>query len=249
MRVGLGQGGTTDSLDPQTYTDIYMIGVGFATHSTLTEISPEGELIGDVAESWEGSADAATWTFRLRQGVTFTDGKDLTAEDVMVSIDHHRGEDSKSAAKDVVAPITEMSAPDPLTVVFTLNGPNADFPYLMADYHLLMMPAKDGKANWEDYVGTGAYTLVEHEPGVRSLMKRRDDYWKEGRGHFDEIEQLVILDPAARQNAVASGEVDLINRVDLKTVHLLARRPGIKIQEVTGYLHYTTPMLDQHGAL
>ncbi len=52
LRAGLGEGATTDSLDPQTYTDIYMISVGFATHNTLTEISPDGALVGDAAETW-----------------------------------------------------------------------------------------------------------------------------------------------------------------------------------------------------
>ncbi|MEM6421261.1 MAG: ABC transporter substrate-binding protein, partial [Pseudomonadota bacterium] len=223
LRVALAEGSTSDSLDPQTYTDIYMISVGFATHSTLTEISPAGDLVGDAAESWEGSADASAWTFRIRDGVTFSDGRALTAEDVIASIEHHRGEDSKSAAKDLVTPISEMKKVDDKTVTFVLNGPNADFPYLMADYHLLLMPATEsGKADWENYVGTGGYVLESFEPGVRTVMKRRDDYWKEGRAHFDELELLYVADAAARQNAVATGEVDFMSRVDLKTVNLLA---------------------------
>ena len=237
LRAGIAEGGTTDTLDPQSYTDIFMISVGFATHSTLTEINPAGDLTGDAAESWEGSSDASTWTFRLRKGVTFSDGKSLTADDVIASINHHRGEESKSAAKDVVAPIQEMRKDGDDTVVFVLNGPNADFPYLMADYHLLLMPAKDGKANWRDYVGTGGYT------GVRARMVRRNDYWKADRAHFDAIELTVIADSTARQNAVATGAVDLISRCDLKTVHLLARRPGVRVEEATGFLHYTTPMI------
>ncbi|MEO0820679.1 MAG: ABC transporter substrate-binding protein [Pseudomonadota bacterium] len=243
LRVALAEGSTSDSLDPQTYTDIYMISVGFATHSTLTEIAPDGELVGDAAESWEGASDAATWTFRLRDGITFSDGKKVTAEDVMASIDHHRGEESKSAAKDVVGPIKDMSAPDEKTVVFTLDGPNADFPYLMADYHLLIMPAEGSGVNWQDYVGSGGYVLESFEPGVRTVLKRRDDYWKEGRAHFDELEILYVADAAARQNAVATGEVDLMSRADLKTVHLLGRRPGVRVEEATGFLHYTAPML------
>ncbi len=63
LRAGLAEGGTTDSLDPQTYTDIYMMSVGFASHNTLTEISPAGELVGDVAESWEASHVAKSGSF------------------------------------------------------------------------------------------------------------------------------------------------------------------------------------------
>ena len=242
LRAGLAEGATSDSLDPQTYTDIYMISVGFATHNTLTEINPEGELVGDAAEGWEASDDAKEWTFKLRKGIEFSNGKTMTAEDVIVSLDHHRGEDSKSAAKSNVDPIADMKADGDNAVVFSLKEGNADFPYLMADYHLLIMPAVDGKADWQTYVGTGGYTLESHEPGVRTTLKRNPNYWKDGRAHLDEIELLVIADVNARQNAVATGNVDVISRCDLKTVHLLGRQPGVKVEEATGFLHYTAPM-------
>jgi ABC-type dipeptide transport system, periplasmic component len=201
LRAALAEGATSDSLDPATYTDIYMISVGFATHSTLTEIAPNGELVGDVAASWEGADAARTWVFRLRPEATFSSGAKVTAEDVIASINHHRGEESKSAAKDIVDPITEIRADDAETVIFTLAGPNADFPYLMADYHLLIMPANaDGTANWRDYVGSGGYVMESFDPGVRTFLTKRDDYWKEGRGWFDELEILYIPDVAARQN-------------------------------------------------
>ena len=243
LRAGLAEGATSDSLDPQTYTDIYMISVGFATHNTLTEINPAGELVGDAAESWEASADAATWTFKLRKGIEFSNGKTLTADDVIASLNHHRGEESKSAAKSNVDPIENMKADGDDTVVIELSAGNADFPYLMADYHLLLMPAEEGKADWENFIGTGGYTLEAFEPGVRTTLKRNPNYWKEDRAHFDELELLVVADVNARQNAVATGDVDVISRCDLKTVHLLSRRPGVRVEEATGFLHYTAPMI------
>lgn len=244
LRAAIAEGGTTDSLDPSTYTDLYMMSVGFATHSTLTEIAPDGKLVGDAAESFEPSEGGKVWTFKIRKECSFSDGKTLTAEDVIGSIKHHQGEDSKSAAKDIVTPIEDMKADGDKTVVFTLAAPNADFPYLLADYHLLMMPVgEDGKPNWKDYVGTGGYVLKEFEPGVRTFLTRRDDYWKDNRAHFDELEILVVADVSARQNALATGDADVMSRVDLKTVDLLKRRPGIRVEESTGFLHYTTPMI------
>ncbi|MEM1384470.1 MAG: ABC transporter substrate-binding protein [Pseudomonadota bacterium] len=243
LRVGLAQGSTTDNLDPQTYTDTFMLSVGFGTHGSLTEISPAGELVGDLAESWEASADAKSWTFRIRKGVEFSDGKTLDADDVIASINHHRGEDSKSAAKSNVAPIAEMKKLDANTVRFELGSGNADFPYLMADYHLIIMPAVDGKADWENYIGTGGYVLENFEPGIRAALTRNPNYWKSGRAHVDRVELTVIADPAARQNALITGEIDAMSRVDLKTERLLARTPGVNIQESTGFLHYTAPMI------
>ncbi len=243
LRVGLADGSTTDTLDPQTYTGAFMLCLGFATHSTLTELSPEGELVGDAAEGWEASKDAATWTFKLRKGVTFSDGKPMTAEDVIGSLAYHGGEDSKSGAKEILDRIAEMKQDGDDAIVFKLAGGNADFAYLMADYHLLIMPLKDGKPDWQGYVGTGGYVLESFEPGVRAALKRNPNYWKENRAHLDEVEIIGIADAAARQNALITGEVDLINRCDLKTVQLLARAPGLRIEEATGLLHYTAPMI------
>ena len=243
LRVGLAEGATSDSLDPQTYTDTFMMSLGFGSHNTLTEINPAGELVGDVAESWEASVDAATWRFKLRKGIEFSNGKTMTAEDVIASINHHRGKDSKSAAKSNVDPIESMDMDGPNTVVFKLKSGNADFPYLMVDYHLLIMPAVDGKADWKNYIGTGGYVLENFEPGVGAFMKRNPNYWKADRAHFDEVELTTISDFSARQTALVSKQVDVISRCDRKTVNLLARRPGINIAETTGFLHYTVPMI------
>jgi peptide/nickel transport system substrate-binding protein len=241
LRIGMNHGSTTDSLDPATYTDTYMMTVGFSTHNTLTEILPGGDVGGDLAESWESSPDAKVWRFKLRNGVEFHNGKTLAVEDVIASLNHHRGEESKSPGKAIVEQIAELKA-DGNVVEITLNEGNADYPYLLVDYHLLIMPAVDGKIDWQEYQGTGGYILESHEPGVRSLLKRAPNYWKEGRAHVDAVEMLTIADTNARQNALTTGEVDVINAVDFKTAHLLARQSGLRLEEVTGYLHYTAPM-------
>lgn len=245
-RVAMSEGSTQDSLNPWSYTGIYMLSVGLATHSTLTEIAPNGDLVGDAAKSWEGSNGAQTWTFQLRPEVTFSDGSKVTADEVITSIKHHAGEDSGSGMSATANLIKEFRKDGDHTVIFDLVGPNADFPYLMADYHFIIMPiGDDGKANWQDYIGSGGYIMEDHDPGVRTLLKRRDDYWKEGRAWFDEIEMLNVGDVSARQNALQTGEVDIMNRVDLKTVNLLGRNPKIKIEEETGFMHYTFPMNTQ----
>lgn len=243
LRMGIAEGSTTDTLDPATYTTMSNIAYAFATHGTLTEIAPTGELVGDLAESMEASADAKTWTFRLRSGVEFSDGKPLVAEDVIASLDHHRGEDSKSGVKSLVSPIVEMKKLDDLTVAIELETGNADFPYLMADYHLIIMPAVDGKANWQDYIGTGGYILQDFDPGVRVFLTKNPNYWKPDRAHFDEIELLILTDSGARQNALLTGDVDAISRVDRKTISLMSRRKDVRVEQTTGFLHYTAPMI------
>lgn len=243
LRAGIAHGQTTDSLDPGTWENGFILAVGFSLYNYLTEVDTDGSLKGELAESWEASEDASTWTFNLRPGITFHDGRSLTAKDVIASINFHRGEASTSAAKPIVAPIVDLKADGDMRVVFSLEAGNADFPFILSDYHLPIVPAKDdGGIDWQSGVGTGPFTLVNLDPGVRFDAERNPNYWKEGRGHFDAVELLSIVDPTARTNAFTSGEVDMIDRIDLKTVGLMRRRPGVNIHSVAGTRHYTFPM-------
>ena len=245
FRMGLTGGATSDDLDPATTLDSYMINVNYGQlRNCLTEIAPDGSLIGELAESWEPSADAASWTFKIRKGVEFHNGKTLDSNDVAASISHHLGEESKSAAKGIIAAIEDVKIDDANTVTFELSGGSADFPYLMSDYHLGICPANaDGSIDWQSGIGTGGYSLVSFEPGVRTLTKRNPNYWKEGNAHFDEIESLYIADVTARTAALQTGQIDAMSNVDLKTVHLLKRSQDIVVFDTTGNQHLTLPML------
>ena len=241
-RMGIGHGSTTDSYDPATYENGFATNLVFTHMNHLTEVSNDGSLVPELAESWEPSSDAATWTFKIRKGVEFHNGKTLDAGDVLASINHHRGKDTKSGAKGILKSIEAIKQDGNDTIVFSLDAGNADFPFLVSDYHLAIFPAKDGKADWQNGVGTGPYVAKSYEPGVRAFLTKNPNYWKSGRGHFDEVELLSIIDGNARQNALTTGEVDAIDRVDTKTVRLLARVKGVNILESTGTLHYTLPM-------
>ncbi len=139
--------------------------------------------------------------------------------------------------------MTSIEAKDDKTVVFTLDAGNADFPFLLSDYHLPIGKAgDDGKVDWSKWNGSGSYVLENWEPGVRADLKRWDDNWRSDRGWFDRIEMLAIIDPVARQNALMTGAVDAIDRVDIKTVELLKRNPNITIAALDGNQHFTFPM-------
>ncbi len=241
LRQGIGHGSTTDSFDPGTFENGFSQNMVYTYANHLTEVDNEGNLIPELAESYESSPDAKIWTFKLRQGVEFHNGKTMTADDVLASFNFHRGKDSKSAAKGLLSSIESIKK-DGNNVVFTLKTGSADFPFIVSDYHLPILPEKDGKMDWGSAIGTGGYSLVNFEPGVRAQFKRNPNYWKDGRAHFDEIENLVLLDTTARQNAIMNGDVDVSNKIDPRTVKLLKRVPSLKILEATGTLHYTFPM-------
>ena len=242
LRLGMGAGNTTDSYDPATWDNQFVQVFAAARCGYLTEVAADGSVVGEVAESWEPSADAKTWRFQLRPGVTFHSGKAVAAEDVIASIAYHRGEDSTSAAKPIVDPITDMRADGPDAVVFTLASGNADFAFIMSDFHLAILPAVDGAIDPTTSDGCGGYVVDAFEPGVAASLTRYPDYWKPDAAWFDGIEMIAILDGAARQNALIGGEVDAIDRVDFNTVRLLERAPGIEVLATDGTQHYVFPM-------
>jgi peptide/nickel transport system substrate-binding protein len=245
LRLGMAGGSTTDSLDPATMTDAMTYNINWQLRNCLVEVDNKGNPMPELAESWESSADATKWTFKLRKGVEFHNAKTMNAEDVTFSINWHRGKDSRSAAKGIVDPIADIRTDDDYTLVFTLKEGNADFPYILSDPHLTIVPAGTRGADWDKGLGTGGYTLVEWEPGFRALTKRNPNYWKEGRAHFDEVETIGIADVTARMTALNTGQIDALNRFDLKLIHLLKRVTGIQIINVTGTRHYSIPMLTE----
>lgn len=242
LKIGVAGGATTDTLLPGSLNDDGGRIVSWAYRSSLTEVDATGNLRGDLAESWEASADAKTWIITLRKGVTFHGGKSLTAEDVVASMNFHRGENTKSAAKALLDQVADIKTDGSDKIVFVLKSGNADFGVVLSDYNLLIVPSKDGIADVANRDGTGGYVLEEYEPGLRAVLKRNPDAWKTGRAHLDSAEILYIADTTARMNALMAGEIQVINRADLKTLDLLKQSAGVKVEEVTGTQHYTMPM-------
>jgi len=246
LKVGIAHGSTTETYDPATIESGFQAAMSRSMTNTLTEIDADNQVIPCLAESWDSTPDASTWTFKLRKGVEFHNGKSLTAKDVIASINYHRGQDSKSSVKPLTDPIENLKADGDHTIVFELKGGNADFPFSLDTEGFAIYPAaKDGSLDWKPGIATGAYILKNFEPGVQAFFVRNPNYWKAGRGHFDEVELHAILDTPARTTALISGAVDVIDQVDLKSVHLLERREGIHVEETSGPLHYTFPMLSK----
>jgi peptide/nickel transport system substrate-binding protein len=240
-KCAMGHGQTTDSLDPATWTNGFTFHFGKSIFAApLVQVNSKNEAIPHVAESFEPSEGAQKWVFKIRKGVTFHNGKDLTADDVVATLNYHIGPDSKSPAKAVLSSITGVKADGPDTVIFDLKGGNADFPFLLTDYHLGMYPSEDGKIQWEKGIGAGPYVLKSFEPGVKLTAERNPNYFKDT--WFDAVEMLAIVDVAARTNAYLSGEVQYINRADLKTIDMLKNAPDTALYNVSGFAHYTAPM-------
>ncbi len=232
LRLGMEGGSASDSLDPRTYADSIPIAYSLMIWNCLVEVDSKGNATGELAENWTSKPGATEWTFNLRKGITFGSGKTLDADDVIYSINLHRGE-TKSPAKGILEPIKEMKKTSPNQIQITLAAGNADLPFIFSDYHLIIVPA--GTTDFQKADGTGAFTLTEWQPGVRIVTKRKSgNYWKPNRGNFDSVELRYIGDAAARTQALVTGQVDAVNRLDPKTVALLSKNKAVTISRTKG---------------
>ncbi|ESX56931.1 ABC transporter substrate-binding protein [Mesorhizobium sp. C416B] len=236
LKAGMVGGATTDSLDPAVWTSNVPTFLGRHWAEQLVEVSPSGKVEPALAEAFSSSPDAMVWTFKIRKGVQFHDGKEMTPADVVATLERHSDAKSKSGALGLLGAIDKISAVNQ-DVVISLKAPNADFPYLMADYHLMIQP-NGGKDNPTAGIGTGPYHFTVNEPGVRHVGERFANYWRTDRGFADRIEIIIINDSSARMAALQGGIVDIVNRVEPKVVDLIKRAPGVTIRDVAGRGHY-----------
>lgn len=240
IQAGLSGGESTNSLDPASFLTQVPQNFGRMWGDTLVEVSAEGEVVNRLAESIDSSTDAKTWHFKIRKDVEFHNGKTLTAQDVLKTMERHSGEDTKSGALGIMRGIESMSA-DGDTFTVNLNGPNADLPYLLSDYHLIIQP--DGGMESPDAgIGTGPYKITVNEPGVRHGGEKFANHWDSERGHADQVEIIVLNDATARTAALQGGQVHVINRVEPKIADLMKRVPGIEVRSVSGRGHYVFVM-------
>lgn len=246
LKIGTASGSTTDNHDPGLFADTFMAITGVALNGYLMVTSVDGNPMPSLAESIEASPDAKIWTVKLRRNVEFHNGKTVTVDDVIDSINHHRKKDTTSKATGVVEPIADIKPDGKDHIVFTLKGGNADFPFTLADYHLAILPSRGGIDPFSG-VGAGPYQVEDFEPGLKMTMSKYANYWDPDYGHVDSAEALVLRDVSARIDAVASGLVDVIDRPDLRTIHLLKRNRNLDIIATTGTQHYSMPMITNHA--
>lgn len=236
LRAGMQGGESTNSLDPALAASEVPFAINMLWGEMLVDVAATGEIEYRIAEEISANSTADEWKFKIRKGVEFHNGKTVTAEDVVATMRRHTDEKSQSGALGIVQGITEMTAEGDMVTMKLASG-SADFPYLMADYHLIIQP-NGGFDNPAEGVGAGPYKVAVHEPGVRHGFEKFANHWNPDVGHADQVEILVINDSTARAAALQSGQVHMINRVDPKIAGLLSRAPGVQVKAVAGRGHY-----------
>jgi peptide/nickel transport system substrate-binding protein len=218
---------TADTLDPAkaSLSTDYVRCCAF--YNRLTFIDKSGTPQMELAESID-SKDAKVWTVKLRKGVTFHDGKTLSAADVVFSLKRHLDPAVGSKVNSIAKQITDVKAADPLTVEITLADPNADLPTILGMHHFMIIA--DGTTDFSKANGTGAFVCQVFEPGVRSVGVRNKNYWKQP-AHLDSFEFFAIPDDTARVNALLSGDIQLAASINPRSMRLVESQPGIVLSK------------------
>ena len=234
IRVAGISSSTADTLDPAKgalstdYTRHYMI------YSGLTQFDEQLNPRPALAESF-ASDDLTVWTFNLRRGVEFHNGKPLTAADVVYSLLRHKDKAVASKVASIAFNIRGVRALTPHQVEVRLAGPNVDFPVILATSHFLIVP--EGTTDFGLAPGCGPYKLKDFVPGVRTIVTRNENYWKPGRPYLDEIELIAITDEMARVNSLLSGDVQLVNAVDPRSIRRIEASGDAAVLEASSGLY------------
>ncbi len=191
-------GGAAAAIDEVVYSNVF---------EGLTRFASDGSIIPGLAESWEISEDGATYTFTLREGVTFHDGEAMTAEDVVFSFDRARAEDTTNAQTALFENIVSVEATDDTTVTITLDGPDGAFLFDMAWGDAVIVDPASAETNATNPVGTGAFRFENWAQGDSVTLVRNDEYWGEPAA-LTNVTFRFISDPNAAFAALMAGDVD-----------------------------------------
>ena len=207
------------SMDPQIQNDTTSEQVVKMLYNTLLKFEDDGTVVGDLAESWSVSEDKLTWTFNLKQGVKFHNGKELTSADVKATFDRAlNAEAGGLRTTEIIKMFTSVEAPDPYTVTITTDAPYGPMESLMCNMSLGIMDADyieqyglDLGTSAEGENGTGPFKVVSWERDQEIVVERFDDYFGTP-AKLQTVVYTIIPEAASRVIALETGEVDVIDK-------------------------------------
>jgi peptide/nickel transport system substrate-binding protein len=238
QRVDLGQGsgnliaaiaGEPDQLDPQKTSAYFSFEVLENVFDTLVEPDENLEMRPALAQSWSVSPDQLTWTFHLRKGVTFQDGSPFTADDVVYS--YRRIIDEKLSNVDKFSAVTDVSAPNPDTVLIRVKQPT---PNLLTNLGGFKGVAIVQRKNVESGqiathpVGTGPFAFASQKSGDSITLTANPTYWG-GRPKVPGVTFRFISEPSTALSALQAGEIDWTDSIPTQRVAQLKNDDSIKL--------------------
>lgn len=212
LRAGHVGGGDAEVLDPAKQLSPIDSARALNLFDGLTAPRPDGTIDYRLAESMTPNADATMWQIKLRPGVTWHNGRPLTADDVLYTFRRNitKGLVGGAILNQVDLKRTRKVSDTELEVGLVRGV--GEFPRYVSTHLLMITPA--GEEKFDPPIGTGPFKFVSWTEGQRSLFTRNPDYWESGKPYVDELEQLSIPDNTARLNALMGGQIDALEFMD-----------------------------------
>jgi peptide/nickel transport system substrate-binding protein len=246
LRVGATGGGAKDSIDahrPTVDTDIMRC---WNLYESLAVRTPDfSELQMLVAESIEAEKSPKTWTVRLKEGVTFHNGKPVTADDVIFSLRRILDPKDPKVGAASIGYVEEkkLKKMDERTVRITLEFANAGFPDDVGQYFNAIVPTDYDPKN---PVGTGPFQYKSFTAGQQSEFTKYADYWEEGKPYVDSLTIIDFPDDTARTNSLLGGQVDVIDNLPAAQLQNVKSNPNLRVlSSKTGAWQPFTMRVDQ----
>lgn len=229
--VVIGMPGDVHSMDPYTLNETINNALNNHLFDTLIETDNNLQPKPGLAESWEVSEDARTWTFHLRKGVVFHNGNPFTVDDVIYSFDRSKDREVGASFVHVLSTVESYEKIDDHTLKVTCKSPNA---LLLAHFKDLLILNKahcEGQGN--DWIalnpnGTGRYKLVEHVRGDRLVLERNEKFWGE-KPVVEKVTFKPITNEGTRTANMLSGAVDLVVNVPVRDVEMLKKNKNVTV--------------------
>jgi peptide/nickel transport system substrate-binding protein len=242
----------TVAVDPTTMYDTGSIAIAQQVAEYLIWVNNDLSLRPVLAEKWSPNTNATVWTFNLRPGVKFQDGKPFGADDVVATMGILLNPKTVSAALSSFQGILSQGGVrkvDDSTVEFHLDGPFADFPYMVAstNYDCLILPSTFKPGTWQsDPVGTGPFKMTKFTPKQGATFVKNPTYWQMGRPYLDGVDVQFIDDTQAEALALQSGSVDVMLSTPYQGSQALFSASGIKVlttpSTMSRFLHMRVDM-------
>ncbi len=227
-----------ENMDPTRTSISASLGLVGPLWDWLTEIDATGKLTPGLALSWEPGEDGKSWTFKLRPGVKFHDGSEMSAEDVQFTLmeGFRRPKAKASRVRQFRKGIKDVQVLDSLTVKIVTARPWPTFPYDMANQPgiegIVLPKAYIKKVGWDGFaqkpVGTGAYKFVKHEVGNFIEFEAMKDHWR-ASARFDRLRMVLVPEASTRVAMLKTGQVDVAG-ISLDEVQEVSKA-GFKIAE------------------
>ncbi|MBI2910045.1 MAG: ABC transporter substrate-binding protein [Chloroflexi bacterium] len=228
------------SLDAHQETSAVTLWAIGGVYNGLTQYDPlqNDKVIPDLAEKWDVNPQGTSYTFHLRKGVKWHDGKPFTAQDAKFSMDRilKPPQGTRSPRAAVFESMSGVEAPDDSTLRMVLKNPAASFMANMSTGWMLMMPRHviEAKGNMKQTaLGTGPYKLKDYSPGTSYDLVKNPDYFVKGRPYLDGIKNYAVKDPATRLASFRTGQLMMTvagsNGIKVSQAQLLEKEMGDKV--------------------